>query len=135
MTPSHADHICALDHQNRTGCSMRYASPLIASAVLVLAACASGTGDGDEAARPGVVATAPVTENETTSPDLPQSPQPTTVPAVSAPAPDEAEKDPASSRDAVPAYPDAVVATVAGGQIDFGSLEGQDTVLWFWAPW
>lgn len=25
--------------------------------------------------------------------------------------------------------------TVAGGQIDLASLEGQDTVLWFWAPW
>lgn len=28
-----------------------------------------------------------------------------------------------------------VVDTVAGGQIDLASLEGQDTVLWFWAPW
>lgn len=26
-------------------------------------------------------------------------------------------------------------ATVAGGQLDVGALEGQDTVLWFWAPW
>lgn len=26
-------------------------------------------------------------------------------------------------------------ATVAGGQLDLGALEGQDTVLWFWAPW
>lgn len=26
-------------------------------------------------------------------------------------------------------------ATVSGGQLDFGALEGQDTVLWFWAPW
>jgi len=25
--------------------------------------------------------------------------------------------------------------TVAGGQIELTSLEGQDTVLWFWAPW
>lgn len=25
--------------------------------------------------------------------------------------------------------------TVSGTQIDLGSLEGQDTVLWFWAPW
>lgn len=25
--------------------------------------------------------------------------------------------------------------TAAGGQIDFNSLEGTDTVLWFWAPW
>ena len=28
-----------------------------------------------------------------------------------------------------------VAATAAGGQIDFGALEGTDTVLWFWAPW
>lgn len=26
-------------------------------------------------------------------------------------------------------------ATISGGQIDLGSLEGQDAVLWFWAPW
>jgi len=25
--------------------------------------------------------------------------------------------------------------TVAGGQVDLGAVEGQDTVLWFWAPW
>lgn len=28
-----------------------------------------------------------------------------------------------------------VASTIDGGQIDFGSLEGQDVVLWFWAPW
>jgi hypothetical protein len=28
-----------------------------------------------------------------------------------------------------------VFDTVSGTQIDLGSLEGQDTVLWFWAPW
>ncbi len=26
-------------------------------------------------------------------------------------------------------------STVSGSQLDLGSLEGQDTVLWFWAPW
>ena len=25
--------------------------------------------------------------------------------------------------------------TIDGDVIDFGSLEGQDVVLWFWAPW
>ncbi len=29
----------------------------------------------------------------------------------------------------------AVWNLVGGGQIDPGSIEGQDTVLWFWAPW
>jgi len=28
-----------------------------------------------------------------------------------------------------------VAATVSGGQIDIGALEGQDVVFWFWAPW
>ena len=27
------------------------------------------------------------------------------------------------------------LALVSGSQIDAGSIEGQDTVLWFWAPW
>jgi len=26
-------------------------------------------------------------------------------------------------------------STIGGGQIDLGSLQGQDVVLWFWAPW
>ncbi len=28
-----------------------------------------------------------------------------------------------------------VLPTVSGGQIDTNSLEGTDTILWFWAPW
>ncbi len=28
-----------------------------------------------------------------------------------------------------------VVTLVGGGQLDLNSIEGQDTVLWFWAPW
>ena len=30
---------------------------------------------------------------------------------------------------------DGEFATLAGSSIDLGSLEGQDVVLWFWAPW
>lgn len=30
---------------------------------------------------------------------------------------------------------DFSASTVSGGQLDFGSLEGQDALLWFWAPW
>ena len=42
-----------------------------------------------------------------------------------------------SSEDAAPAEAQAslVASTISGGQIDFGSLAGQDVVLWFWAPW
>ena len=28
-----------------------------------------------------------------------------------------------------------VLPTSDGGQLDFGDLEGQPTLLWFWAPW
>ena len=28
-----------------------------------------------------------------------------------------------------------LIPTADGGQIDLGSLEGTDTILWFWAPW
>ena len=31
--------------------------------------------------------------------------------------------------------PGDYVNLVGGGQIDLNSIEGQDTVLWFWAPW
>lgn len=28
-----------------------------------------------------------------------------------------------------------VVPLVGGGQLDLNSVQGTDTVLWFWAPW
>lgn len=28
-----------------------------------------------------------------------------------------------------------VSPTAGGGQLEWNSIEGQDTVLWFWAPW
>ena len=28
-----------------------------------------------------------------------------------------------------------LVPLIGGGQFDLGSIEGIDTVLWFWAPW
>jgi hypothetical protein len=31
--------------------------------------------------------------------------------------------------------PSLVVDTLDGGQLDVADLLGQDTVLWFWAPW
>ena len=48
-----------------------------------------------------------------------------------------------SSSDAVPneepeeagAPLDFTMSTTEGGQLDFGTLEGRDVVLWFWAPW
>ena len=34
-----------------------------------------------------------------------------------------------------PGLPTLVSNTVGGAQIDTNSLEGQDVVVWFWAPW
>lgn len=45
-----------------------------------------------------------------------------------------ASGDGAESEPAGPAL-SGTFTTVAGGQLDLGSLDGQDTVLWFWAPW
>lgn len=33
------------------------------------------------------------------------------------------------------AQPGELVDLVGGGQLDLNSIEGTDTVLWFWAPW
>ena len=45
------------------------------------------------------------------------------------------EADQAAPIEEATAEPSRVATTVTGGQIDFGSFEGQDVVLWFWAPW
>ena len=61
-----------------------------------------------------------------------------TVAASSCGGSDQATETTVSNEDdaAVPAESTGLVATTAsGGQLDFGALEGQDFVLWFWAPW
>ena len=67
--------------------------------------------------------------------------EPTTAPVPTAPAatatavPAETVPDPSAEEATPPSFPAITLATSTGGQIDFGSLQGQDTVLWFWAPW
>ncbi len=41
----------------------------------------------------------------------------------------------ASSSAEEAAFLDITVATSDGGQLEWGTLEGQDVVVWFWAPW
>ncbi|MEM9650607.1 MAG: hypothetical protein AAGA65_00835 [Actinomycetota bacterium] len=42
----------------------------------------------------------------------------------------------ASGESAAPSPLNGEFTTFSGGQtFDLGSLEGQDVVLWFWAPW
>ena len=47
--------------------------------------------------------------------------------------------DQATTADAVDVEPVVALSgdfpTVSGAGIDLNSLEGQDVVLWFWAPW
>ncbi len=40
-----------------------------------------------------------------------------------------------SSNETAAATTAGVLPTASGGQLDLGSLEGTDYVLWFWAPW
>ena len=85
----------------------RFGVWLIAT-VLFLAACGGSSPDD--------VAVVAESANETLAEPAPTA---TPQPVADGPAP----------------FPSTVVASSTGGQIDFGSLAGQDTVLWFWAPW
>ncbi len=92
------------------GSTVRASAPflLLLAMVLILAAC-GGSSSGDAAA------VSDAGDDAIAEP----APAPTSQPEVEGP----------------PPFPATVVATSDGGQIDFGSLAGQDTVLWFWAPW
>ena len=60
------------------------------------------------------------------------------VAATTSNAPSQAAESTAPTETAEPvqAEPAALVASTAdGGQLDWGTLEGRDVVLWFWAPW
>jgi thiol-disulfide isomerase/thioredoxin len=43
--------------------------------------------------------------------------------------------DPAASADAAASKLDFTAPLVGGGELAAASLQGKDTVLWFWAPW
>lgn len=94
---------------------MTYRPPTLRTLVATLAAfvvlaTSCGGGSADTATEAVADAAAPTAQAEDT----------TTADATTEEAPAEAS---------------LVATTVGGGQIDFGSLEGQDVVLWFWAPW
>lgn len=48
---------------------------------------------------------------------------------------DASETEVTSAPSGEPSLLSGTAQTVAGGQVDLGSLEGQDTILWFWASW
>ena len=91
---------------------------LVGAVALLAAACGSSADSITESAEAPSASTA---ETVAPAPSASESTDPTT-----------AEVAPDETGTAVAAEP---VALVGGGQFDLGSLEGQDTVLWFWAPW
>jgi thiol-disulfide isomerase/thioredoxin len=100
----------------------------VAAAALVLSAC--GTGDDDTS-----TASSATTEAAETAP---ATPEPTTAQEPTE-TPDADESNEAASEEepqvAVPAALDFDAPTVDGGTFSGASLVGQDSVLYFWAPW
>lgn len=97
----------------------------LAAAALVLTACGTGD-DTDAAGAASPTATATETPMATDEP----SPEPT---ESTAPSPtDEPVTDPVVT---LPAALDFEASTVDGGTFEGASLLGQDSVLYFWAPW
>lgn len=120
-------------HQRRSSRTIRrVATAILAGLAIVLSGC---DGPGGE---PAAVQASESTPVPTTDP-IPS--RDVAGESVTAPALIPAEPQPAPTStslaepDSPPPYPDVLADTVAGGQIDFGSLQGQDIVLWFWAPW
>ena len=99
----------------------------VAAAALVLTAC--GTGDDDTS-----TASSATTEAAETAP---ATPEPTTEqePAETPAAQDEAAGEESPEEVAVPAALDFDAPTVDGGTFSGATLVGQDSVLYFWAPW
>ena len=59
----------------------------------------------------------------------------TTIAADSATDVSTATTESTTTPDSTTAPAGALVDLVGGGQLDLNSIQGTDTVLWFWAPW
>lgn len=102
----------------------------VAAAALVLAAC----GSGDDTVPDAQTSPTPV-EQETA--EATPTPTPTSEPTETASGDTTAQEtdDTAAEQVAVPAELDFEATTVDGGTFAGASLVGQDSVLYFWAPW
>lgn len=101
---------------------------LVALLVLVALAAAACGGSADEA---GTDAASSGSAEEAATDEAPTD----AAPSGSA---DDAATDPASNGDGSEqggAAFEGEFPTLDGGSIDLASFEGQDVVLWFWAPW
>jgi hypothetical protein len=89
---------------------------LAAATALTAAACGGGEAVVDSAAG-GTDATDSAASGETSSGD------------------NTVEDDATSTTQGEPSLLTGEFETLAGASFDLGSLEGEDVVLWFWAPW
>lgn len=98
----------------------------LAAAALVLSAC--GSGEGTEAASEA---------SPTTTVEQTQEATPTPTPEATETAETAETTEPAQTEEpvALPAALDFEAPTVDGGTFEGASLLGQDSVLYFWAPW
>ena len=138
---------------------------LLATVALVGAACGSDQVDTSDQAAPtatqseGAEAPAGDSASEPAAPaDDATEPEPETEPepkaeetgddgadesvtssqppaSTAAPADSSSSSTSTSSTTTTEAPAGDLVDLVGGGQLDLNSIEGQDTVLWFWAPW
>ena len=110
---------------------------VVTSIALFASACAQTTTDQTTSApqttEPALEAAgADANPESTTAPSPPSSPSTVTSTTPQSTSTTESADVPAT---AGPGLPTLVADTVGGAQIDTNSLEGQDVVVWFWAPW
>lgn len=101
---------------------IRFRLFFLALAVALVAAACGGATQG--------VDTATAADADSDVSDAPASPS-----QAAAPAPAEAVAEEAVVEAAPASELFGTFETIGAGQLDFGTLEGQDVVLWFWAPW
>jgi hypothetical protein len=99
---------------------------LFRSALLATSLVAAACGGAEQ-----VDSSTPATEQPST--ESTRTPDSTTAPSTTASANTSPTTTAITTTTAAPAG--ELVPLVGGGQIDLNSIEGQDTVLWFWAPW
>jgi cytoskeletal protein RodZ len=108
---------------------------LLVAGLLLVGAC--GGSSAEVSSAPAETTAAPTTGADSGSEDAgsvgstPEAPL-TTEPTASRAATESTTNAPDTTITETAAD---LVGLVGGGQLDLNSIEGQDTVLWFWAPW
>lgn len=106
---------------------------LLSILALLAVGCGSDALEGDSATGP---TSTPIDEDADGASTTGAPAETTSTPAAPAEVATTTTTDDttAETTTAAPASADQV-GLIGGGQFDLGSIEGTDTVLWFWAPW